>query len=200
MTLTLWPAFAGEDGIQLSVERAERALCDYWGDGVGSGRASQGPDYYSPPRTPMMGHLDYVDFHDIAWAVLLAGQPRGRAAQALLRTGPHSIESIPSRKLADLSDDEVSTTAARLWELQNELSGFRTAMITKVVHPKRRATVPVIDNQSFFGSYGNPAWTRFGSSSGQAVAKASRLARVASSGSHQASYTGKATRPRTQAK
>lgn len=156
--LTLWPAYAPQ-GVAISTDTAEDALARYWGDGHGSGLASQGPDYYAPPQPPReTGEADTVGFADLPWAVLLAGQPQAEAAQSLLRKGPIDVSAIPTKRpLEAMDDDELDTIASTVWKLQ-KLHYVGVALAVKLLHPKRPAAVPVIDNQNFFGSYANSRW------------------------------------------
>jgi hypothetical protein len=48
--------------------------------------------------------------------------------------------------------------------------GIRAAIATKMLHPKRRATVPVLDNKAIFGSFLRPGWRPGDNSSGRASA------------------------------
>lgn len=122
---------------------------------------SRGPDYYR------LHHLtgadaDRIEFGDLAWAVLLEGQPRSRAAQSLLRAVVEDdllidIHDVPDGPLHELGRGDRDRIAAKLVALTG-LDGFRAALASKTLHPKRRHAVPVLDNKAIFGTLANEAW------------------------------------------
>jgi hypothetical protein len=117
---------------------------------------SRGPDYYEP-REPETGYNE-LRFGDLAWAVLLEGQPRSIAAQSLLKIVPYDISAIPIDPLEQLNEDDIAKIAAVIDHLVRNCDGIRAAIATKMLHPKRRATVPVCDNKAIFGSFLRPTW------------------------------------------
>jgi hypothetical protein len=117
---------------------------------------SRGPDYYEPRETET--DSNELRFGDLAWAVLLEGQPRSRAAQSLLKVAPYDISSIPRVPLEELDSADLATIEHVIVELIDRTDGIAPALATKMLHPKRRATVPVCDNKAIFGSFLRPAW------------------------------------------
>ena len=58
---------------------------------------------------------------------------------------------------------ELSTPAERRFlaeqiAIMTEWDGFGASLATKVLHKKRPALIPVMDNQAIFGAYMNPDW------------------------------------------
>nr|MDA8357713.1 hypothetical protein [Actinomycetota bacterium] len=102
------------------------------------------------------GSPDEVGFADVGWAVLLAGQPTYKTAARLI-SEPVDIGTIPCKPLPMTSEadrkaivDCVMTLMAR-WN--DKASHIGASRATKMIHPKRRAAVPVIDNATI--------WSRF---------------------------------------
>ncbi|MCC5952800.1 MAG: hypothetical protein JJU45_11975 [Acidimicrobiia bacterium] len=121
----------------------------------------RGPDYYRHHLTG--GDPSRVEFGDLAWAVLLEGQPRSGAAQSLLSAAVHDdsrlkIGHIPDEPLHSLSEEQRSDIVAAVVAMTG-LHGFRAAVATKTMHPKRRHSIPVLDNRAVFGTLANPNWT-----------------------------------------
>ncbi len=115
----------------------------------------RGPDYYEPRETETGG--DELCFSDLAWAVLLEGRPSSLAAQSLLKIAPVDISGIPRLPLEALEPADIEATEHVIAQLI-ALDGIAPAVATKMLHPKRRATVPVCDNQAVFGSFLRPGW------------------------------------------
>ena len=59
--------------------------------------------------------------------------------------------------LEDSSDGDRDRVA-RVISQMAEWPGFAVSVATKVLHKKRPATVPILDNQAIFGAYMNPDW------------------------------------------
>lgn len=112
---------------------------------------SRGPDYYRPP-TMLNDQPDAIVFGDLAWGTLLEGRPSSTAAQQLLRARAIDISRVPSSPLGELSDYQCDAVVAGIRELA-KLDGIRSALATKVLHPKRRASVPILDNQAIYGAF-----------------------------------------------
>ena len=116
----------------------------------------RGPDYYERRETET--NCDELSFGDLAWAVLLEGQPRSRAAQSLLKIVPYDISGIPPEPLHELDSAGLAAVADVIVRIIECTDGIAPALATKMLHPKRRATVPVCDNKAIFGSFLRPAW------------------------------------------
>jgi len=116
----------------------------------------RGPDYYEPRETET--DRNALCFGDLAWAVLLEGQPRSIAAQSLLKTVPYDISGIPTAPLEELDSAGLAATRKVIAHLIERTEGIAPAIATKMLHPKRRATVPICDNKAIFGSFLRPSW------------------------------------------
>lgn len=68
-----------------------------------------------------------------------------------------SLATLPNASLAETSaDDRVEI--ARLIAHVATWSGFGASVATKLLHKKRPALIPILDNQAIFGAYMAPAW------------------------------------------
>lgn len=90
--------------------------------------------------------------------MLLEGRPRSLAAQTLRRVVPYDISDIPTTPLEQLAPASLPPIVAAISRLIHDTEGIRAALATKILHPKRPATVPVCDNQAIFGSFLQPGW------------------------------------------
>jgi hypothetical protein len=118
--------------------------------------ASRGPDYYEVRANET--DPNQLMFGDLAWAVLLEGQPRSVAAQTLLGIVPYDISGIPSTPLEELHFTDLQAIADVITDIRHQTKGIRSAIATKMLHPKRRATLPVLDNQAIFRSFLASGW------------------------------------------
>jgi len=96
----------------------------------------QGPTSYTgrPARS-----LEFIEFGDHAWGVLLAVRSSPSAAQSLLRASPVPISRVQNRPLHTLTREErdgVSETIAALCQMK----GFASALSTKIRHTSVRAS------------------------------------------------------------
>lgn len=118
-------------------------------------RDDSGADYleFEPSTSP-----DVLVPEDLAVTILINSRVGPSAFQAVQHRAPElDLGSLPSRPLEDSSDsdrDRVADTIAQM----AEWPGFAASVATKVLHKKRPATVPILDNQAIFGAYMNPQW------------------------------------------
>jgi hypothetical protein len=124
---------------------------DWYLEHVGSGRS-----YYGRPDVTT-GAEDTVGLADLGWTVLLGAGPRWRAARSLVDAGPIDISAVPTTPLHDTNHDERERIVDALMELVR-LPGFRSSIASKALHPKRRRSVPILDNEAIFGSFCLPGW------------------------------------------
>jgi hypothetical protein len=115
----------------------------------------RGPTYYRHADTGLSD--DFVSVHDLGWAVLLEGRPSSAAAQALVLKGEIDISSIPRSALETLDDDQCELVVDGIMMLV-ALEGFRSSLASKVLHPKRPGTIPILDNRAIFGSFLRDGW------------------------------------------
>lgn len=116
----------------------------------------RGPSFYSYiPATPD----DILLLEDLGLAVLLEGRPQSSAALSL------ALLNDDQRDLSSLSRTPLHLTTAEERERIVEvvmrlvvLPGFASSLATKVLHKKRSATVPILDNQAIFGTLLSDRW------------------------------------------
>jgi hypothetical protein len=118
-------------------------------------RSDPGYSYYCyKPQTPP----DRVVLEDLAITLLMNSRAGLEAARSLIEKG-HSIDLsiLPKKPLAQTTPQERETLAIVISELAR-LKGFAASLATKLLHKKRPALIPILDNQAIFGAYLNPAW------------------------------------------
>lgn len=119
----------------------------------------RGADYFGSHQVRGL-RPDHVDFGDLAWAVLLEGRPSSRAAQSLLEFSQSSaadLSDVSDEPLHALNTIEVDAVVRKIVELAS-LPCIRASVASKTLHPKRRHSIPVIDNSAILGTLANPAW------------------------------------------
>jgi hypothetical protein len=106
------------------------------------------------PRTPP----DVLVPEDLAVTVLVNSRFDWRAFRTVMARGATlRLSDLPPVAL------EASTAAdrTRLTALLAEVAawpGFAASLATKVLHKKRPALIPLLDNRAIFGAYTYPAW------------------------------------------
>lgn len=128
---------------------------------AGKPNVKHGPRYYTA-TSPKLGQPDAIGFADLPWAVLLDGRPHGDSAEHLLTLGPVSIAAIPTAVPL-----HASTAGHRqsIGTAIQGICGWRTGcpIASKMMHPKRREIVPVLDNQAIFGTFAHHTWQKWDS-------------------------------------
>ena len=120
-------------------------------------KVSRGPTYYAYRPTT---DCNWVTVEDLGLAVLFEGQPRSRAAQTLVDT-PVNVSRIPSIPLHETSEADRAVIVDGIMELVGRRgSGFASSLATKVLHKKRPATVPVLDNAAIYATLCSATWER----------------------------------------
>jgi hypothetical protein len=106
------------------------------------------------PITP----ADKILPEDLAVTLLMNSQVGWRAFQSLQKHG-FSIElaNLPIKPLEQTSVEERKQIASVIADLA-QYPGFAASVATKVLHKKRPALIPILDNQAVFGAYMNPEW------------------------------------------
>lgn len=95
---------------------------------------------------------------DLAVTILINSRVGSAAFAAVQDHGAElDLPGLPDKPL------EVTTAAERqqLAELIAQVArwtGFAASVASKVLHKKRPALIPIIDNQAIFGAYMNPLW------------------------------------------
>jgi hypothetical protein len=67
------------------------------------------------------------------------------------------LADLPAKPLEHTSADERKIVAGLIARLA-QLPGIAASVATKVLHKKRPALIPILDNQAIFGAYMNPDW------------------------------------------
>lgn len=125
-------------------------LLDYYEEEV-----RHGPAYYrhQPTTDP-----NTVTLEDLGAAVLLEGQPRSRAARTLV-DAPLDLRDVPDRALHETTAEERDRITDVILQLVGQRgSGFGSSLATKVLHKKRPATIPILDNQAVFATLCSDQW------------------------------------------
>lgn len=113
--------------------------------------------------------LRYLDYRPIADTNVLV--PDDLAVTILInsRVGPAAFRSIqdrgheldlaqvPSTPLQE-STPQVRDLVAQTIAVVTSWPGFAASVATKVLHKKRPALIPMLDNEAIFGAYMNPQW------------------------------------------
>ncbi len=132
-----------------------------------------GPTYYGDWPTP--ASPDEVSLSDLGWGVLLVGRPSGRAAHSLLCHGPVDISGVPTAPLHELDDHGCRQIVDAIYSIV-ELKGFASSLATKIIHPKRRASVPLLDNRAIYGTLLRADWAPGDNPRGGTVSSRDRIA------------------------
>lgn len=137
----------GSDRITRVVNDAPELLIAY--------RDDSGADYLGfEPSTP----VDALLPEDLAVTILINSRVGPKAFQAVQRHGKDlDLPSVPSVPLEDSSGEDRDRIADTIAQMA-EWPGFAASVATKVLHKKRPATVPILDNQAIFGAYMSADW------------------------------------------
>jgi hypothetical protein len=118
-------------------------------------RDDSGTDYLNfEPITPQDSLLP----EDLAVTILINSRVGPKAFQAVQHRAHEldlpSLPRVPLETSSDSDRDRIADVIAQMaaWP------GFAASVATKVLHKKRPATVPLLDNQAIFGAYMNPGW------------------------------------------
>jgi hypothetical protein len=149
--------FVTGSGTVVTIENPD-VLIDWYNDTPnGKPNVRHGPAYYS--NTNMQTGLpDTIGFADLGWAVLLDGRPSGDAALHLLNIPPVSLRNVPNAPLHTLN---VLTDIPAIAIALNAICGpwLGCPIASKMAHPKRRSSIPVMDNRAIFKTFGRRSWT-----------------------------------------
>ena len=135
--------------------------------GVGDHQLADAARYLTAYRQdsgyPYLLHIpctppDRLVLEDLGPTILINPRFGTTAAMSLVQHADGlDLAALPSSTLESSTGDErqqvaeLVTTVAR-W------SGFGTSTATKVLHKKRAALIPILDNQAIFGAYLDPRW------------------------------------------
>ncbi len=117
-----------------------------------------GPMYYSDFPAPS----DALGAAELAFGTLLGAwqrpMPRIQTFKSLLNAGEATIQDIPTTPLGDCSPDQLCALAEGLSSRAYSWDGFGVSTVSKVIHRKRRASVPILDRQAVSGAYVSMEW------------------------------------------
>jgi hypothetical protein len=120
-------------------------------------REDEGTRYLNHvPITP----TDAVLPEDLAVTLLINSRAGYRAFKSIQDLGPSlDLGRLPDVALEDSTSDERDAVAGTISQVAHWL-GFAASLATKVLHKKRPAPIPILDNQAIFGAYMARSWPR----------------------------------------
>jgi len=128
--------------------------------------------YYGyEPRTPR----DVFLAEDVAISLTLNSRASGRAVASVVQYG-HTIDprTLPEKALEETSGPERAQVAELLATVCT-WPHIRASTATKILHKKRPALIPVLDNLAIFGAYMKRDWPEVGPSADSIGDKANIL-------------------------
>jgi len=105
------------------------------------------------PTTP----TDRIVPEDLAVTLALNSQAGYMAFESLVQHCPISLDCLPEKALQDTSVEERGIIADLIMSMVH-YPGFGASVATKLLHKKRPALIPVLDNLAIFTAYMNPRW------------------------------------------
>jgi hypothetical protein len=101
---------------------------------------------------------DQIFPEDLAITLLMNSRIGVRAIQSLVQMGETiSLDQLPDKPLENTTAAEREQVAALMRQLA-QFPGFAASVATKLLHKKRPALIPILDNQAIFGAYMYPVW------------------------------------------
>jgi hypothetical protein len=89
---------------------------------------------------------------------LMVGSVGWRAFRSVKeRGGEIELGELPQKALEETSAEDRRQVAAQIGQLV-QLRGFTVTLATRVLHKKRPALIPILDERAIFGAYLNPRW------------------------------------------
>lgn len=106
------------------------------------------------PKTP----ADELWPEDLAVTLAFNSRPSGRAFKSVVQlAGKVDLSVLPEKQLADTSSRERDSIADFIAEIAG-WPGFAASLATKMLHKKRPALIPVLDNHASFEAYLDERW------------------------------------------
>lgn len=101
---------------------------------------------------------DRIFVEDLAVTMLINSRVDARQAMGIARNGAlFDLSALPAKPLAETTDAERQELAEVIGAM-TKWPGFGASVATKLLHKKRPALVPVLDNMAIFGAYMNRSW------------------------------------------
>jgi hypothetical protein len=95
---------------------------------------------------------------DLAVTLLINSRIDWKAFRSLQDHGSEiDLSQLPQKPLEQTSAEERQQVAALIAKM-TQFDGFAASVATKVLHKKRPALIPILDNLAIFGAYMNPNW------------------------------------------
>lgn len=137
----------GATQVERVVSEAERLLLAY--------RADSGSEYLDyEPRTL----ADEVVPEDLAVTTLINSRFGMAAFRSMAKHGQEvQLARLPTVPLEKTTEEERETVARTIAQVA-AWPGFGASTATKVLHKKRPALIPILDNQAIFGAYMYGGW------------------------------------------
>ena len=103
---------------------------------------------------------DRLVVEDLAVTMLMNSRVAAGAATSVCRNGNTlDLGSLPQKPLEETSGEERQAVA----EVIGTMAGWPwlgASTVSKTLHKKRPALIPVLDNMAIFGAYMNPLWPK----------------------------------------
>jgi len=107
-----------------------------------------------PPSSPP----NQVVPEDLAVTLLVNSRATGSAFKSIQRYGATlNLAQLPAKPLEATTPAERKVVASVIAQMAS-WPGFAASVATKVLHKKRPALIPILDNQAIFGAYMNRYW------------------------------------------
>lgn len=95
---------------------------------------------------------------DLAVTILINSRAASKAFKSVQdRAGELDLAALPHVALED-TDERDRQKVAEAINIVAWWPGFGSSIATKVLHKKRPALIPILDNQAIYGAYMNPMW------------------------------------------
>ncbi len=95
---------------------------------------------------------------DLAVAILINSRVAGTAFKAVQDHGDEvHLDALPDCALEDSDEGERQAVCDVICTVI-AWPGFAASVATKVLHKKRPALIPILDNEAIFGAYMSPTW------------------------------------------
>jgi hypothetical protein len=145
---------SGESNLRLGSGRSARVIADPAGH-LRRYSEEEGRRYLAyQPITPS----DEIRPEDLAVTLLINSQAGYRAFKSIEDRGPSmDLGTLAATPLEATTEAERAPVAAVIAEVAS-WPGFGASLATKVLHKKRPALIPILDNQAIFGAYLSPTW------------------------------------------
>jgi hypothetical protein len=139
----------GAGNIDRIIQNADDLLLQY--------RKDSGYRYLDfAPQTPS----DKIMPEDLAVTLLMNSRVDWRAFCSIQDHGQTiELSKLPLKSLEQTSIDDRKQIATVITSLA-KYPGIAASVATKLLHKKRPALIPILDNQAIFGAYMNPNWSQ----------------------------------------